>query len=122
MRYSEIITRDRIEYEARRLAYRYGMNPLEINNGWCFAYASSLADIVGNGAKVVGTTGYDGVYPGHSVVLYRGRYYDAENPEGVANMVELRYNKRMQGVLKGDPEAIAQHDSIPREYDPRNPY
>lgn len=120
MRYSEFKTRDKAEYIAQRLLKRMDMSPHQMNNGWCWAFAKRLAKEL-PGSEVISTTHYEGVFPGHSVVLYRGKYYDAENPEGVENMIDLDYNKRMQAAKEGDPEAMATLDAV-AEYDPRQKY
>ena len=82
------------------------MSPWAINNGWCMAFAMRLARKLGGGAEVVSTTGVPGGFPGHSVVLYKGKYYDVESPEGVASIPELAYCKRLRAIADapGDDE------------------
>jgi hypothetical protein len=80
----------------------YSGSPKYINNGSCWGFACALARVLGPEAKVVNTTGLQGVFPGHSVVLYRGKYYDAESPDGVTDPKELAYSKRIYRSMDHD--------------------
>jgi hypothetical protein len=82
----------------QRVIDEYGMSPKYINNGWCFGFAGALQTALGDGAKIVNTGNLPGVFPGHSVVLYRGRYYDAETPNGVVDPLTLPYNIRIRAT------------------------
>jgi hypothetical protein len=62
------------------------------------------------------------MFPGHSVVEYKGKFYDAENPEGVSDIHMLSYNKRMKAASMGDEDALEILNNLPFRYDPRNPY
>lgn len=90
-----------VEKVVRTLARSFRMSPEAINNGWCWGFANSLARKLGPEAEVVSTTEMEGVFSGHSVVLYRGRYYDAESPEGVVDPRDLRYSKRIYSYDDG---------------------
>lgn len=79
-----------------------GERPEEINNGNCFGFAATLAGKIGDGARTVSTMGKPGVFPGHWVVEYKGRYYDAESPEGVDDLKDLRYSRRMYAFMNDD--------------------
>lgn len=74
------------------------MSPWAINNGWCMAFALRLARKLGDGAELVSTTGVPGGFPGHSVVRYKGKFYDVESPEGVDSIPELAYCKRLRAI------------------------
>lgn len=97
-----------IERVARSLARDMKMSPKAINNGWCWGYANRLARKLGDGAEVISTAALEGVFPGHSVVLYRGRYYDAESPAGVVDPRDLAYSKRIYS--HGDSAPL--HESL----------
>lgn len=79
-------------------AYRY--SAAEINCGDCEKFAYHVADIF-PGARVE----WDDVQPGvelgacagHAFVIYRGRYYDSEAPEGVSHWKELPCEIRFFG-------------------------
>ncbi len=83
-----------------------GMSPWAINNGWCMGFALRLIRKLGDGAEMVSTTGVPGGFPGHSVVLYKGLYYDAESPEGVKTIPELAYCKRLRAIADGPEEEL----------------
>ncbi len=123
MRYSEFKTRDLAEYLAKKTVIGMNKSPLQINNGDCYTFAVILSKKL-NGSEIVDTTGIDGCFPSHAAVKYKGKFYDAENPEGVASLQELTYNKRMIAVMNGDAEALETLHQIGKdsEYDPRNPY
>jgi hypothetical protein len=82
----------------RRVMDEYGFSPKYINNGWCWGFAVQLAKALGPEAKVIDTTSLAGVFPGHSVVEFRGRYYDAESPDGVVDPKDLAYSKRLRAT------------------------
>lgn len=98
MRAHEILERviyDPIEKRVRSLARSFNMSPEAINNGWCWGFATQLARKLGPEAEVISTNDLEGVFPGHSVVRYRGKYYDAESPAGVIDPRDLHYSKRI---------------------------
>jgi hypothetical protein len=87
-----------VERLVRTTARKMNMSPRAINNGWCWGFAKELARKLGNEAEVISTNDLEGVFPGHSVVLYRGRYYDAESPAGVVDPRDLHYSKRIYSL------------------------
>lgn len=76
------------------------MSPKYINNGWCYGFAHRLATALGPEAKVISTTNQEDTFPGHSVVEYRGKFYDAETPNGVSLTKNLDYSKRIKQTEK----------------------
>jgi hypothetical protein len=97
MRYSEI---DNAAQAARQCIADMEMTPQEINDGWCEAFAIRLRKKLGDRAALVSTTQMKGVFPGHVVVRYDGKYYDAESPEGVVNPQDLAYSRRLYAVMQ----------------------
>lgn len=80
------------------------MSPWAINNGWCMGFALKLAKRLGPDAKVVSTTGVPGAFPGHSAVLYKGLYYDAESPQGVSELKDLAYCRRLRAIADSEED------------------
>lgn len=95
---SERLVDSRAEQMALQCRKDFQMSPWAINNGWCSAFASRLARRLGPEAKVVGTTGVPGAFPGHSAVFYKGLYYDAESPQGVPELKDLAYCIRLRAI------------------------
>jgi hypothetical protein len=75
-----------ITAEAKKLIKRFGMSPDEINCGNCDQFADELQKKVGG--TVVGSP--DGT---HFWLLWNGKYYDAQNPDGVKQLETLSYFK-----------------------------
>jgi hypothetical protein len=98
---NELFRPKEIAWLCQRITRRMGMTPAQINNGWCMAFANNLQKALGPEAQVVSTTGLDGVFSGHKVVLYQGFYYDAESPEGVRDPRNLAYSQRMYRIADG---------------------
>lgn len=83
-------------------AIRYGVTSYGVNNGLCYNFAMDLADLVelsrlgtvevGWGDEFVDPdmdhTDYQ--FDWHAVVKYQGKFYDAEYPEGVEDLREMR--------------------------------
>jgi hypothetical protein len=83
------------------------MSPQGINNGWCMAFAIKLKRMLGPEAKMLDTTSMSHpVFPGHWVVLYRGKYYDAESPQGVSDPAELAYSRRLRAIADSEVEIL----------------
>lgn len=101
---NERLVDDPAEREALKCIRSMRMSPWAINNGWCWGFANQLAKRLGDEAKVVGTTQMPGVFPGHSVVLYKGKYYDAESPQGVVDPTDLAYSKRLRAIADSEPD------------------
>lgn len=99
---TERLVDDPVEFAVLMCRRDMQMSPKAINNGWCWGFAIKLEKMLGDGAEVVSTTGVEGAFPGHSAVLYRGRYYDAESPRGVDSIPELAYCRRMRAIADGD--------------------
>lgn len=95
---NEALIDDPVERKIRQLGREMQMSPWAINNGWCWGFANRLAKALGPEAEVVSTTEMEGVFPGHSVVRYRGKYYDAETPRGVVDPRDLDYSKRLYSL------------------------
>jgi len=89
----------------QELIKRFGMRPEQINNGWCWGFAEMVAESNKN-AKVIKSDDYKDMFAGHYFIFLDGRYYDAENPEGVNEPQDLIYNQRMKAVISGDKEAL----------------
>lgn len=62
----------------------WGIHPFDINNGDCEEFALQLIDCLQDGADE-----FDCEDVAHMCVLYRGRYYDAEEPYGVQHWTQL---------------------------------
>jgi hypothetical protein len=101
MRIDELFQPRQIDWLISRLVRKSQMTPQQINNGWCWVFAVRLCKVLGADATIVNTTGHEGVFPGHSVVLYQGRYYDAESPQGVEKLTELAYSQRLLRIRDG---------------------
>lgn len=101
---NEMMIDDPVERIIRQMCRDFKMSPQAINNGWCWVFAHGLAKKLGPEAEVLSTTPMDGVFSGHSVVKYRGKYYDAESPNGVVDPRDLHYSKRIYQSAKDDPE------------------
>jgi len=109
VRYSEIneawkakddISRSEISKLIRKEIDRTGGDAWEVNNGWCQAFASKIAKMLGPKAKVVNST-YDykdGTFPGHSWVEFRGLHFDAESPFGETDPSQMQYHKRLRAI------------------------
>lgn len=98
-------------YWVNRLVRTFNDSPQQINNGWCWGFANRLAKKLGSHAKVVTTTGHEGAFPGHSAVEYKGRFYDAETPQGAVKLSDLGYSKRLRAFLS-DPEIEDSYDGL----------
>lgn len=82
----------------RNLIKDFGMSPKYINNGWCTAFAHRLVELLGPKAKIINTSG-TGAFPGHAVVEYQGKFYDAESPDGVSDLTDLAYSQRIRRTM-----------------------
>ena len=67
-------------------------DPEELNDGWCGFFADKIIAALGGGelAEVKHANGLTS----HEFVLYGGRYYDAEDPDGVDDWHDLKYFRR----------------------------
>jgi len=59
----------------------------EINNGYCEEFAYALKNKLRGGFVV--DTPLGGEFPTHSFLKYRGKYYDAELPDGTPDPINL---------------------------------
>ena len=100
-----------IKNEIRLFKRRGYKSAFEINNGACEEFAQKIESKV-TGAREVATQNYsdiDGIItikgkrvslPGHCWITYKGKYYDAETPEGVTNYLDLKIFKKVIGRHK----------------------
>lgn len=114
MRYQELLSERLIDNPVESVVHRcirsFRMSPWAINNGWCWGFAVRLKKMLGDGAEIVNTTNVPGAFPGHSAVLYRGRYYDAESPEGVVELKDLAYCRRLRAEAD---QAVITEGAVP---------
>lgn len=81
--------RGRVADTIRLLVKRFDKHPWDINNGECDDFAWDLVEALGEGAEsswVEDLPDHDYDTDGdirHVVVMYRGWYFDAEEPYGV---------------------------------------
>ena len=80
-----------------QLVYYFGMNPYQINDGYCGEFAEVLEQTI-PGAEA-NDCELDFTYGDHAWIEYKGRYYDAETPFGVDNLDDLPIFKRRRGGL-----------------------
>lgn len=67
-----------------------GLSPREINNGQCEDFALKIASKVEGSSEVCTENFVEfGVLPGHVWILFGGKHYDAECPEGTKNFMML---------------------------------
>lgn len=67
----------------------------DVNAGWCAEWAEEAQALVGGKAIWL-----DGFWSDHMVLLLDGRYYDAENPDGVDRVTDLRHVRGHAKYLK----------------------
>jgi hypothetical protein len=93
-------TREEVGEIIREMIDEFGEDAWFINNGWCYAFALSIARRLGEGAQIVDSlTGYrNGTFPGHHWVLYEGLHFDVEDPEGVSDPRQMQYHRRMRAI------------------------
>jgi GNAT superfamily N-acetyltransferase len=78
------------------------------NNGFCDIYADKLSKLL-PGSKRWSTEEYGPTASfGHVWVEYKGKYYDAETPDGVADWKELPWMKEFFKYKKQYPKDIEQ--------------
>lgn len=68
------------------------LTPTEINNGYCDIWAAQFTDRFGG--RHEWSYDFPGDPNGHSWVALKGRYYDAEIPEGVTRLEDIPYFQR----------------------------
>jgi len=87
---------------------RYDALPWDINNGLCYEFGCDVeADV--EGAIVLWLDEIDEKYEmySHAVVLYNGRYYDAECPKGVEKIEDLPFMEKPNHYRPGfDPSVL----------------
>jgi len=100
------MTREEIGDIIREEIDRTGEDAWHINNGWCLAFASTLARRIGEGARIVNSLSQyrDGTFPGHWWVEYGGFHFDAETPEGAAMPKRMQYHRRMRAICDSPDE------------------
>lgn len=82
--------------------------PYDVNNGYCEEWAEIVAANL-PGAEPVDPGNFSGdaddsLEAGHVFILYQGKFYDAEAPQGVSHWLELPYFTR--GEYNFSPEAL----------------
>lgn len=97
----------------RRQIDEWKMDAWEINNGWCFGFASQLAKKFGVGATLAASLGefQSGTFPGHWWVRYGGLHFDAESPDGEDDPSHMQYHRRLRAIAdspddKDEDEAV----------------
>jgi hypothetical protein len=89
---------DEIEEEVQEVLHAFGMEPEEVNAGWCEDFAYQLS------VRLPGSCVLWPAEPAlayvHAYVLYEGRYYDSETPRGVDDWKKLpcfrrHFNRRI---------------------------
>lgn len=80
-----------ITQEINKLVKEYNKNPYDINNGGCEGFMGSIIGRMGGYSRdlTCGTPDFDSRWPGHYWIEYKGRYYDAECPNGVSDWRKL---------------------------------
>lgn len=78
-----------------------GLSPEQINDGFCYDFAEQVHALV-PGVPIVWSCDLDPVLDEragmcHAVLLYKGRFYDSEAPEGVATLYDLPFFQRALG-------------------------
>jgi hypothetical protein len=92
--YPEIMETMKIEQIIRQTIAEFNMSPYDINNGLCEEFSQAILKKVPEAEEVsVESYGKFDELPGHIWILYKGRHYDAENPEGVNNFMDLKIFK-----------------------------
>jgi hypothetical protein len=105
----EKMVTDPVEEAILRIRAGFQMSPWAINNGWCWGFAHKLAKALGPGAEILSTTKIEGMFPGHSIVQFNGRYYDAESPKGEDDPHQMKYNRRMQAAMDAEDRGEKPH-------------
>lgn len=94
---------DKVAKAIREVVQEIGEHPYDINNGNCSIVVGLVTDRVEEAEERV--TGhmyahdppYPSEYTGHCWIYYKGKHYDAEEPEGVENWKNLPiFNRRTQ--------------------------
>ena len=88
------------------LVSTWGISPYDINNGECSEFTHSVIEQMGgdsNELYELYTSNFDPDWitelPLHVWILYKGRHYDAEAPEGVDNWRELPIFTKFKDVV-----------------------
>lgn len=81
-----------------------------INRGMCEAFAKDIVSIIPD-ARAVWDDDLDTMiaYGSHCVIVYGGRYYDAECPEGSDDFRDLPYYQRIKVQSRTSPRPRSQH-------------
>lgn len=74
------------------------LSPKAINCGWCGEWAQVFIEKYG-GQLMTTEHGAPGAFNGHNFVKFKGKYYDAESPQGVYSVFELEHMKRVKKYL-----------------------
>lgn len=78
----------------------------DINDGvWSLAFAEQVWEAMDRRGEVVPTETLDGVFGGHSVYKFEGKYYDAEDPDGVTDPRMMRFNLRRKANAQANRRA-----------------
>jgi len=68
----------------RQVVAEFGEHPFDINDGRCDEFADRVCELVPDAGV------WDlGIEHGHVCIKWNGRYYDAEEPEGVRHWRQL---------------------------------
>lgn len=81
----------------------YGFSrPQDINKGRCDRFARYLVETLDRGHVAWGDTVAPDMPHGdaHCVAVIDGRYYDAETPDGVADIRDIPFFRRCRGIYK----------------------
>ncbi len=81
-----------------------GMEPEDINDGWCFFFADNVVERLGGKSQEtfaycpsendIPSQTFDPTAPTHCVIWHKGRVYDSECPHGEDRWQDLPYFKR----------------------------
>ncbi len=87
------------------LVETFGMHPYYINDGECENFADQISDIIEGAESRWGNIDEhlfsEKHYPQcHCYIVYRGRYYDAEEPFGISNPTLLSFFVRQADQWK----------------------
>lgn len=104
---------DKTELEAENMVVKTWskFTPSVVNNGFCDIFADNFIYKF-KGAEYWNTYDSDGgkTY-GHVWVKYKGKYYDAETPNGVKDYADIPYIKRATKYLGNPPQVHPMYSS-----------
>ncbi len=84
----------------------WGKSPHDINCGECVEFAQSVIEEMGGESEDLYNLcnlNFDPKWltelPGHAWILYKGRHYDSESPNGVDDWRELSIFEKFKGIV-----------------------